>query len=105
MYVLVLSFTPLTVWIHRCGFARFTGTPYSADLSQLDNVCTASTTVPSKKFNFCVCVNVSFWCLLVDMHLTNNAIQKTSADYNAEGAKWSLHQLRLYLMARHGHSN
>ena len=40
---------------------------------------------------------------LIDVHLTNVAVQKTAPDYDPEkGSKWSVRQLRLYLTARHG---
>ena len=38
------------------------------------------------------------------VHLTNIAVQKTAPDYDPEkGSKWSLRQLRQYLIAKHGH--
>jgi hypothetical protein len=41
--------------------------------------------------------------LAQDVHLTNVAVQKTAPDYDPEkGCKWSLHQLRQYLTAKHG---
>jgi len=40
---------------------------------------------------------------VVDVHLTNVAVQKTAPDYDPEkGSKWSVRQLRLYLTAKHG---
>ncbi len=40
---------------------------------------------------------------LEDVHLTNVAIQKTAPDYDPEkGSKWSVQQLRKYLIAKHG---
>jgi len=74
MYVLVTSFSPLTVWMHREGFARFSNQRFS--LENIDNAI---------------------------VHLTNVAIQKTAADYDPEkGAKWSLESLRTYLNHKHG---
>ena len=76
VYALVTSFTPLVVWIHRTGFARFSNTRYSSDKTTISN---------------------SF------MHLTNVAIQKTAKDYDkGQGCKLSVHALRMLLTARHG---
>ena len=37
------------------------------------------------------------------MHITNNAIQKNSPNYDPDkGAKWSVQNLRQYLIAKHG---
>lgn len=73
IYVLVTSYIPLKAWLYREGFARFTNTRYS--LNSIDDQY---------------------------IHLTNVAIQKTAPDYDPEGLKWSLHQLRMYLTAKHG---
>eukprot|EP01138_Halocafeteria_seosinensis_P007901 gb/GECG01008072.1/.p1 GENE.gb/GECG01008072.1/~~gb/GECG01008072.1/.p1 ORF type:complete len:304 (+),score=19.34 gb/GECG01008072.1/:1-912(+) len=76
MYVLVTSFQPLTVWLYRSGFARFSASHYSKDPHDIMN-------------NY--------------VHLTNVAIQKTADNYNAEtGGKWSLRELKLYLMSKFG---
>uniref|UniRef100_A0AC35U304 Tubulin--tyrosine ligase-like protein 9 n=1 Tax=Rhabditophanes sp. KR3021 TaxID=114890 RepID=A0AC35U304_9BILA len=74
LYVLVTSFRPLTVWVHREGFARFSHAKY--DLSTYENAY---------------------------VHLTNVAIAKTAGDFDPErGLKWSLHKLLRYLTAIHG---
>ena len=74
-YVLVVSYTPLKVWLYRSGFARFSNTRYTLDS-----------------------INDAF------VHLTNVAIQKTAPDYDPEkGCKWSLQEMRMYLKAKHGH--
>jgi tubulin polyglutamylase TTLL9 len=40
---------------------------------------------------------------ILDVHLTNVAIQKTAPDYDPEkGCKWSMPQLRQFLTAKHG---
>jgi len=76
LYVLVASYSPLVVWIHRNGFCRFSNTRYSENTSDLSN---------------------SY------MHLTNYSIQKTSDNYDAEqGIKWSVHDLRVFLLQNHG---
>lgn len=73
VYVLVSSYVPLKAWLYREGFARFTNTRYSLD-SIDDNY----------------------------IHLTNVAIQKNAPDYDPDGSKWSIHQLRLFLQAKNG---
>lgn len=74
VYVLVTSYAPLKAWLYRSGFARFSNTRFS-----LDSISDAF------------------------VHLTNVAIQKTAPDYDPEkGCKWSLQELRLYLLAKHG---
>ncbi|CAI4223208.1 unnamed protein product [Auanema sp. JU1783] len=76
IYVLVTTFRPLTVWVHREGFARFSHSPYSTEA--VDNAL---------------------------VHLTNVAIAKTAVDYDPErGLKWSLDKLFRFLRARHGQS-
>ncbi|KAK2166602.1 hypothetical protein LSH36_37g03006 [Paralvinella palmiformis] len=57
--------------------------------------------VTTKTINF-NCLRSSLTSLL-DVHLTNVAVQKTAPDYDPEkGSKWSLQQLRKYLTAKHG---
>uniref|UniRef100_A0A915D8R1 Tubulin--tyrosine ligase-like protein 9 n=1 Tax=Ditylenchus dipsaci TaxID=166011 RepID=A0A915D8R1_9BILA len=74
LYVLVTSFRPLNVWIHREGFARFSHSRYS-----LESVEDAY------------------------VHLTNVAIAKSASDYDPEiGLKWSLDKLKRYTCAIHG---
>jgi tubulin polyglutamylase TTLL9 len=75
IYVLVSSYYPMRVYLHRLGFARFSNHRYSMNMKDMTN-------------NF--------------VHLTNVAIQKTSDEYHAAGSKWSLHSLRLYMISRHG---
>uniref|UniRef100_A0A7S2WSR1 Tubulin--tyrosine ligase-like protein 9 n=2 Tax=Mucochytrium quahogii TaxID=96639 RepID=A0A7S2WSR1_9STRA len=76
LYCLVTSYSPLQVWIHRNGFCRFSNTRYSEATGDLDNAY---------------------------MHLTNHSIQKHSENYNSEhGMKWGIHDLKVFLMNRHG---
>mmetsp|Transcript_13455 Transcript_13455/g.25936 ORF Transcript_13455/g.25936 Transcript_13455/m.25936 type:complete len:413 (+) Transcript_13455:154-1392(+) len=76
LYCLVTSYSPLQAWIHRAGFARFSGARYSAAVDDLTN---------------------SF------VHLTNHSIQKTAENYDAEqGMKWHVHDLRVYLTMNFG---
>ena len=73
IYVLVTSYSPLTVWLYRSGFARFSGVRYSVDEKSLA------------------------------AHATNVAVQKTAAGYDPEtGCKWMLHSLKAFLISRHG---
>ena len=74
IYVLVTSYSPLTVWLYRSGFARFSGVRYSVDEKSLA------------------------------AHATNVAVQKTAAGYDPEtGCKWMLHSLKAFLISRHGY--
>lgn len=87
LYVLVTSFSPLTVWIYRAGFARFSMNRFSMRKKDVANA---------------------------GIHLTNVAVQKTADGYaertggGAAGddgddtTKMSLRQLKLLLAARHG---
>jgi tubulin polyglutamylase TTLL9 len=77
IYALVTTYAPLTVWLYRGGFCRFSSARYSNNAADLENVF---------------------------MHLTNVAIQKKSADYakDEHGGKWDVRHLKLYLMSRYG---
>ena len=77
IYALVLSYSPLRVYLYRSGFARFTNTRYSTKKEDITNTY---------------------------MHLTNVAIQKHAPgfDPSKQGLKWSIRSLRTYMMARHG---
>ncbi|KAJ3341810.1 putative tubulin polyglutamylase ttll1 [Entophlyctis luteolus] len=76
LYVLVTSWKPLTAYKYSQGFCRFCSVKYTSDVDELDN-------------NF--------------VHLTNVSIQKYGDDYNeANGGKWSLKNLLLYLLATRG---
>ncbi|KAK7198354.1 tubulin tyrosine ligase protein [Novymonas esmeraldas] len=74
IYVLVQSYQPLTVWLHRTGFARFCHHRYSLD--DIDNTY---------------------------IHVTNVAVQKTYPKYtSASGCKFGIRNLRTILTATHG---
>jgi tubulin polyglutamylase TTLL9 len=76
IYVLVTNYSPLTAYLYRTGFARFTHHRYSHNPEDISN-------------NY--------------IHLTNVAVQKTSAQYDANtGGKWDLRQLKLYLISKYG---
>ena len=75
IYALVLSYSPLTIYLYRAGFARFSNSIFSMKADDISN---------------------SF------VHLTNVAIQKTATNYDSvSGCKMSLNKLRLFLMGRH----
>jgi hypothetical protein len=75
-YALVTSFSPLTIWLHRGGFARFSHTRYTTNQKDMCN---------------------SF------VHLTNVAIQKTASDYDKTiGSKWDLWGLKTFMISKHG---
>ncbi|CAD8067487.1 unnamed protein product [Paramecium sonneborni] len=74
IYLLCTSYSPLTLYLYRTGFARFTHHRY-------DNEDITNTYV----------------------HLTNVAIQKTSENYDEKlGGKWDLQKLKLFLMTKYG---
>eukprot|EP00434_Breviolum_minutum_P005916 symbB.v1.2.005217.t1/scaffold266.1/size251003/14 len=77
LYVCVLSYHPLTVYMHRGGFCRFSMSRYSSDKSNLNDL---------------------------GSHLTNVAVQKHSgkAAYKRTGAKWDVHNLKSYLLSTVG---
>eukprot|EP00834_Sanchytrium_tribonematis_P000022 NODE_2_length_91304_cov_0.692462.p22 type:complete len:383 gc:universal NODE_2_length_91304_cov_0.692462:61282-60134(-) len=73
LYVLVMSFSPLVVYVHQLGFCRFSQSFYTTDFSNLA------------------------------VHATNVSIQKNQADYDKNiGCKWNLNKLRIYVMAKFG---
>jgi tubulin polyglutamylase TTLL9 len=76
IYALVTSYNPLTVYLYRTGFARFTHHRYSTSVEDLGN-------------------NL--------VHLTNVAIQKNSDNYDkVTGGKWDLRNLKIYLISKYG---
>lgn len=67
-------YNPLTVYLYRNGFARFTHARY--DETKLNDN---------------------------EIHLTNVAIQKQSQNYDENiGGKWYLDKLKLYLLSKYG---
>ena len=76
IYCLVINYQPLTAYLYRTGFARFTHQRYTNNAEDITN-------------NY--------------IHLTNVAIQKTSEKYNeTTGGKWDLRSLKLYLISKYG---
>lgn len=76
IYVLVTGYMPLTVWLYRSGFARFSGFRFSGAKGSLKDT---------------------------HLHLTNVAIQKTAPGYDREsGCKWFVDCLKRYLISQHG---
>ena len=80
LYVLVTSYMPLTVWMYRSGFCRFSTKRYSKVVNSKGDIDNQL------------------------MHLTNVAIQKKSDDYDAStgGGKWELLNMKLFLMSVYG---
>lgn len=77
LYILVTSFNPLKVYVHRRGYCRFASQIYSTEPEQMRNMM---------------------------MHATNVSLQKQSEDYCKErGSKWSLRSFRQYLHGLYGH--
>jgi len=74
LYVMVTSYQPLTVYMHRGGFCRFSMSRYSGDKSDMTNL---------------------------GQHLTNVAVQKHSGKsaYKRTGAKWDMCRLKSYIVA------
>ncbi|KAL2650233.1 hypothetical protein R1flu_018361 [Riccia fluitans] len=76
IYVLVLSYAPLKAYLYRSGFARFTNAPFSMKKEDIANKL---------------------------VHLTNFSIQKHAPTYNSKtGTKWPLHNLKMYMITKHG---
>jgi tubulin polyglutamylase TTLL9 len=74
LYALVVSYSPLTVYFYRGGFARFTHCRY--DDSKLANS---------------------------EIHLTNVAIQKHAEGYDeVVGGKWYVERVKSYLLSKFG---
>jgi tubulin polyglutamylase TTLL9 len=77
LYVLVTSYNPLTVYIYRSGFARFSSYRYNTTKANLSDTY---------------------------VHLTNVAVQKTGPGFDAgAGSKWPLRNYRLFLVGKYGH--
>nr|KAJ3422312.1 putative tubulin polyglutamylase ttll9 [Polyrhizophydium stewartii] len=75
-YVLVTSYYPLVVYIHRNGFCRFSNSQFSMQAKDISNLY---------------------------IHATNVAIQKTSPNYDGDkGCKWLLRNLKMFLISKHG---
>lgn len=89
IYCLVTSYSPLVVYLHRNGFARFTFHKYNMNVKEIDNTCKRS-------------ILVILLTHKTVIHLTNVAIQKTHDDYDERGCKWNLRQLKLYMTTKHG---
>merc|ERR1712187_785844 len=77
LYCLVASYQPLTVYMHRGGFCRFSMSRYSNDKNQMNDL---------------------------GSHLTNVAVQKHSgkAAYKRTGAKWDVNLLKRHLVSTVG---
>ena len=75
VYALFTCYNPLTAYLNRTGFCRFTSFKYSLNPEDLNNN---------------------------QIHLTNVAVQKQSATYDKQiGGKWYFRELKTYLMGRY----
>ncbi|KAI8853634.1 tubulin-tyrosine ligase family-domain-containing protein [Chytridium lagenaria] len=78
-YVLVTSYYPLVVYIHRNGFCRFSNHQFTMNVKDISNLY---------------------------IHATNVAIQKHSPNYDGEkGCKWLLRNLKTFLVSKHGNAS
>eukprot|EP00747_Dinoflagellata_sp_TGD_P194399 gnl/TRDRNA2_/TRDRNA2_61762_c1_seq1.p1 gnl/TRDRNA2_/TRDRNA2_61762_c1~~gnl/TRDRNA2_/TRDRNA2_61762_c1_seq1.p1 ORF type:complete len:315 (-),score=69.05 gnl/TRDRNA2_/TRDRNA2_61762_c1_seq1:83-1027(-) len=76
IYVLITSYAPLTVYLYRSGFARFSHQRFSMDNAELTNAT---------------------------VHLTNVAVQKHCDNYDEKrGGKWDLRHLKEYILEQEG---
>jgi len=76
VYCLVTSYQPLTVWLYRSAFCRFTHQRFSMNVKEI-----------GERY----------------IHLTNVAVQKTAPGYTKQqGCKWSIRKLKLFLMSKIG---
>jgi len=76
LYVLTTSYQPLTVYLYREGFGRFSTSRYTMNASNINDS---------------------------HVHLTNVAVQKRAPDYDKDnGGKMSVRNLKLYLISKHG---
>lgn len=75
LYVLVTSYSPLEVWVHRTGFCRFSSTRYSDEGDLKDAY----------------------------MHLTNHSVQKHAEGYSSKhDMKLGVHDLRVHMTMKNG---
>jgi hypothetical protein len=76
IYAMVTAYAPLTVYLYRAGFCRFSASRFSLTPESIEDTY---------------------------VHLTNIAIQKQADNYNPEtGCKWELHELKQHVIARFG---
>eukprot|EP00366_Plasmodium_knowlesi_P002176 XP_002259673.1 Tubulin-tyrosine ligase family, putative [Plasmodium knowlesi strain H] len=76
LYVLIVSYSPLTIYLYRSGFARFSHTYFKNEKNNMSDIT---------------------------MHLTNVSIQKNAEGYDETvGGKWFVRELFLYMMSRYG---
>ena len=75
VYALVTNYSPLTAYLYRTGFCRFTSVKYSLNMEDLSNN---------------------------QIHLTNVAVQKYSDTYDKViGGKWYFREMKIYLMSKY----
>ncbi|SCN44912.1 tubulin--tyrosine ligase, putative [Plasmodium malariae] len=79
LYVLILSYSPLTIYLYRSGFARFSHTYFKNEKNNINDIT---------------------------MHLTNVSIQKNAQGYDDNvGGKWFVRELFLYMISRYGYND
>ncbi|GAW81416.1 tubulin tyrosine ligase-like protein 1 [Plasmodium gonderi] len=79
LYVLIMSYYPLTIYLYRSGFARFSHTYFKNEKDKMNDIT---------------------------MHLTNVSIQKNAEGYDDNvGGKWFVRELFLYMISRYGYKN
>lgn len=79
LYVLITSYYPLTIYLYRNGFARFSHTYFRNEKNNMNDIT---------------------------MHLTNVSIQKFAEGYDDNiGGKWFIRELFLYLSSRYGYNS
>ncbi|SCO67758.1 tubulin tyrosine ligase-like protein 1, putative [Plasmodium vivax] len=77
LYVLIVCYSPLTIYLYRSGFARFAHTYFKNEKNHMTDVT---------------------------MHLTNVSIQKNAEGYDDNvGGKWFVRELFLYMSSRYGY--
>ncbi|GAB66926.1 tubulin tyrosine ligase-like protein 1, partial [Plasmodium cynomolgi strain B] len=76
LYVLIMCYSPLTIYLYRSGFARFSHTYFKNEKNNMTDIT---------------------------MHLTNVSIQKNAQGYDDNvGGKWFVRELFLYMISRYG---
>ena len=112
IYALVTSYSPLTVWLYRSGFCRFSSQRYSSAAADLENSFMHLTNVVRRRMHAGarlpahVCSSLSpspSPSPSPSSSPSPQAIQKKAADYDSEnGGKWDCRHLKLHLMSRYG---
>mmetsp|Transcript_35286 Transcript_35286/g.45277 ORF Transcript_35286/g.45277 Transcript_35286/m.45277 type:complete len:401 (+) Transcript_35286:88-1290(+) len=88
LYALVTNFSPLTVWMHRTGFARFTNTRYNNDIKNIENMFVHLTNVVMINDKHCfelygydVMIDSSLKPWLIEVNASPSLSANTQEDY------------------------